>query len=146
MNNKILSNMKQGGYYMKPIKRMTSYLVLVTILTLIIGNLVYAQSVPFCDERDLCFVNTQGGNLNCRKGAGEEYEIVGKFKNGTELSWSIFLERDSQGRTWVGVSGIDINGKLISGYVLESYLRFERPECRTMNLPVYINFDMPDVG
>lgn len=128
----------------KSIKKITLCTIIMAMLTLSIGMTAFAKPVP--REYDLCFVNTDGGNLNCRKDAGEEYAIVGKFKNGTQLSWSVFGKFDSQGRDWTAVSGPDINGKRISGWVLDSYLRFERPSLRNVQHNVIINPGMPDVG
>ena len=48
------------------------------------------------------------------------------------------------GREWTYVDGKDINGKLIMGWVLDSYLRYE--DNPNSIIPAYINENMPDVG
>lgn len=63
---------------------------LLTAIMLSAGVNVSAQTAQPRSEYDLCYVNTNGSNLNCRKGPGTEYALVGKFSNGTQLSWSIF--------------------------------------------------------
>lgn len=139
-----MGNMQRRIYMKNRIKRITGCAVIMALLTLSIGMTAFGKPVARA-EYDLCFVNTDGGNLNCRAYAGEEYAIVGKFANGTRLSWSVFGEPDSQGRDWTAVSGPDINGEHISGWVLDSYLRYERPS-RSIQHNIVVNPLMPDVG
>ena len=122
---------------MKRCRKLVMGLSLVLAMTFLIGT------TSFAGEYSLCFVNTEGGNLNCRSGPGTEYSIVGKFKNGTQLGWSIFGGIDSLGREWTYVDGKDINGKLIMGWVLDSYLRYE--DNPNSIIPAYKNENMPDV-
>lgn len=63
-------------------------------------------------------IQTAGGNLNVRSGPGTNYKIVGKFANGTIVTYSYMQESDE----WTWVWGKGTNGKTISGYVLDSYL------------------------
>lgn len=129
---------------MKNKKRKTvTSLCLAMMMVLMMGMSAFAQSAQPRSDYSNCYVNTEGGNLNCRKGPGTEYEIVGKFKNGTQLSWSVFGKTDSLGRPWTQVSGKDVNGKQISGWVLDSYLRYE--DSRSI-VNVIIDENMPDVG
>lgn len=66
-------------------------------------------------------VVTQGNNLNCRSGPGTNYSIVGKFKNGTIISYHYMDPNYKPG--WAYVFGVGIDGKQISGYVSEQYLQ-----------------------
>lgn len=119
-------------------------LCLTICMLMFLGTNASAQSIQPRSEYDLCYVNTDGGNLNCRSGPGTEYSIVGKFSNGTQLTWSVFGDVDSNNKTWTKVSGIGITGKRVSGWCQDDYLLFVSP---SRNVPAfYINSDMPDVG
>ena len=92
-------------------------------------------------EYTTLYVKTDGGNLNVRSGAGTEYAIVGKLANGTKIDgWSIFGRVDSEGRSWTNITAKDINGKSVTGWVLDEYLTATPP---SRAVPVGIG---PDVG
>lgn len=134
---------------MKKIVKVGSIFLTMALLVMVgTPTQTYAREMPYVAEYDDCYVNTDGGNLNCRTNAGVEYPIVGKFKNGTKLAWSIFGKNDSLGRSWTQVSGKDINGKTISGWVLDSYLKFVTPSSLRSNIleNFIIDIHKPDVG
>lgn len=59
---------------MKRCRKLVMGLSLVLAMTFLIGT------TSFAGEYSLCFVNTEGGNLNCRSGPGTEYSIVESSK------------------------------------------------------------------
>ncbi|MDE7001249.1 MAG: SH3 domain-containing protein [Lachnospiraceae bacterium] len=108
-------------------KRIATFLLLLVMGVNVIGITAFAGDIQ--PRKDYCYVNTSdGSNLNGRSGPGTEYPVICRFANGTSLSWSVFPENnatDSQGRSWMAVTGTDINGKQKSAWVCEDYLRFE---------------------
>lgn len=130
------------------IKLMKKSIALFVILALSItaSGIVSFAATPRSDP-DMCFVDTDGGNLNCRSGAGEEYALRGKFANGTQVFYSLMTgdKEDSLGRTWMNVSGKSTTGSKIEGWVLLEYLRFESPYKSAYAIPI-INKFAPDIG
>lgn len=126
-------------------KRIVALLLAVVISTLALGTTVCAATPRGYDK---CYVNTDGSNLNGRSGPGTEYSIVCKYANGTRLYWSVMPSEngyDSQGRSWMRVTGMATTGKEMTAWVCEDYLRFERdPVPRSVE--VKVDPSLPDVG
>ena len=133
-------------------KRIISLLLSTICTVMMISTLAFAAETSLEDagltvvrlnrrEHDTLYVKTDGGNLNVRSGAGTEYAIVGKLANGTKIDgWSIFGRVDSEGRSWTNITAKDINGKSVTGWVLDEYLTATPP---SRAVPVGIG---PDVG
>lgn len=64
------------------IKKAVSLLIAATLSMGIMAMNSYAAPQPKSDP-DLCFVNTDGGNLNGRENPGVQYKIICKYANGT---------------------------------------------------------------
>lgn len=62
-------------------------------------------------------VNTSSSNLNCRETASSSGNIIGSFKKGKEL-----LLMQKTNKDWYKVKGLDIDGRLITGYCSIKYL------------------------
>lgn len=110
-------------------KRIVTFLLLLAMGVNAIGITAFAGNVQ--PRMDYCYVNTSdGSNLNGRSGPGTEYSVICRFANGTSLNWSTHWEynaTDSQGREWMEVSGVDINGvQQDKAWVCVDYVRFER--------------------
>ncbi len=130
----------------KKIKRIVSLLLAATLSMGIMAISSYAAPQPKSDP-DLCFVNTDGGNLNGREKPGVQYKIICKYANGTQLGWSVMPSEnayDDQGRSWMRVSGKTTTGTRKTSWVLEEYLRFESPY--SLRTAPAINSGAPDVG
>lgn len=65
-------------------------------------------------------VSTSEGNLNVRKGPGTNYEIIGKFANGTKVQYFGLSDDNAE---WCKVSGTSITGKNITGYVNDHFIK-----------------------
>ncbi|QNU67275.1 SH3 domain-containing protein [Ruminiclostridium herbifermentans] len=85
-------------------------------------SLILGQGIA-CAQTWVLTVNTDGSNLNVRSGPGTNYSIIGKFANGTDVTWE-----DDDGKSsgdWAYVTGVSTNGKTISGYCYQWYLIHE---------------------
>jgi len=110
-------------------KRIVTFLLLLVMGVNVVGVTAFAREIQ--PRMDYCYVNTSDdSNLNGRSGPGTEYPVICRFANGTSLTWSVFPENnatDSQGREWMAVSGVDINGvRQKNVWVCVDYLRFEQ--------------------
>lgn len=65
-------------------------------------------------------VKTDGSNLNVRSGPGTNYSIVGKFANGTLVTFGYMDPIPST--DWTYVWGTGTNGQHLSGYCHNDYL------------------------
>lgn len=120
-------------------KHTLKFLIAVLCTVMISGTLAFAAETSLQNNESkviyfrrsdyqTLYVKTDGGNLNVRSDAGTEYEIVGKLANGTEiLGWSVFGKKDSEGRGWMRIRAIGINGEEVRGWVLDEYLSADPP-------------------
>ena len=120
-------------------KHIIKYLVSVLCTVMMVGVLAVAAEIPSenselktehlrRDGYQMLYVKTNGGNLNVRSGPGTEYEIVGKLANGTKiLGWQYVGKIDSEGRGWMDIRAIGIDGEEVNGWVLDDYLSSDPP-------------------
>ena len=126
-------------------KKILLSLTLITTMLFGLANSASAQTIQPRSEYDLCYVNTAGGNLNCRESASTSAKIKGQFKNGTQVTFSLFGDYDSSGNLWTEVCGKSTTGTIIDGWVMDKYLLYVSPS--RMVVPDFVvNPNMPDVG
>ena len=133
---------------MKKSKKMVAVLLTIAMMVTLLGTTAFASPQP--RDPDLCFVNTSdGSNLNGRSGPGTEYSVICKYANGTQLFWSVMPSEnatDSQGRSWLHVSGKTTTGVTMESWVCEDYLRFETAGYSLNNITIESNSELPAVG
>ena len=93
-------------------RRILSLILTIIMTVSMLGMTVCAN--PLARNRDSCYVSTSdGSNLNGRSGPGTEYPVICRYANGTLLGWSVMPNQnatDSQGRSWLHVSGRTTTG------------------------------------
>lgn len=129
-------------------KKIVALLLMVTMTVAMLGATAFASPQP--RDPDLCYVNTSdGSNLNGRSGPGTQYSVICKYANGTQLFWSVMPDQnatDSQGRSWLCVSGKTTTGVTMQSWVCEDYLRFVTVQYNLKNITVESNPELPAVG
>ena len=63
-------------------------------------------------------INTSGSNLNCRKSANSNADVLGKFENGKVVQY-VGKSNDN----WYKVKGKAMSGDIITGYCSSAYLK-----------------------
>jgi len=101
-------------------KKIGTMIILSMFLLFLSPSIAPVQQAHASDEWT-AVVTTDGSNLNVRSGPGANYSIIGKFANGTVVNYGAIDPIPSA--DWTYVWGKDINGKSISGYCHNDYLR-----------------------